>query len=88
MATAASTEGAEAAAMEGRVAESPGVKEVTRHPLFDEQLPSKPVYRIVITGGPCAGKTTSMARITDFLRSRTLGCHCISLMPHDRRAPD
>eukprot|EP00038_Savillea_parva_P014617 m.11555 g.11555 ORF g.11555 m.11555 type:complete len:432 (-) comp2853_c0_seq1:115-1410(-) len=39
-------------------------------PSFDARLPKKAVYRVVITGGPCAGKTTSMARVTEFLRAR------------------
>lgn len=30
----------------------------------------RPLYKVVLTGGPCAGKTTSMVRLTDFLRSR------------------
>jgi predicted ATPase len=29
-----------------------------------------PVYKIVLTGGPCGGKTTSLARISSFLRER------------------
>ena len=27
-------------------------------------------YKIVFTGGPCAGKTTALARVSNFLRSR------------------
>ena len=27
-----------------------------------------PVYKIVLTGGPCGGKTTAMARLSDFFR--------------------
>jgi predicted ATPase len=29
-----------------------------------------PVYKIIITGGPCGGKTTAMARLFSFLRER------------------
>lgn len=29
-----------------------------------------PVYKIVLTGGPCGGKTTAMARLSIFLRER------------------
>lgn len=29
-----------------------------------------PVYKVVLTGGPCAGKTTAMARLSTFLRER------------------
>ncbi|KAL7540983.1 hypothetical protein ACHAXR_010537 [Thalassiosira sp. AJA248-18] len=32
--------------------------------------PPNPVYKIVLTGGPCGGKTTSMARLAPYLRER------------------
>eukprot|EP00035_Acanthoeca_spectabilis_P020951 m.435474 g.435474 ORF g.435474 m.435474 type:complete len:426 (+) comp17852_c0_seq1:101-1378(+) len=60
----------EGAAAAGGSTMLPPPQSPIRRPSFDPKLPSKPVYRIVITGGPCAGKTTSMARITDFLRAR------------------
>lgn len=33
-------------------------------------LPPAPMYKIVLTGGPCGGKTTSMARLAPYLRER------------------
>ena len=37
----------------------------------EEEDDSKPnVYRIVLTGGPCAGKTTALARLSGFLSER------------------
>jgi len=32
--------------------------------------PPAPIYKIVLTGGPCGGKTTSMARLSPYLRER------------------
>jgi len=32
--------------------------------------PTAPLYKIVLTGGPCGGKTTSLARLSSFLRER------------------
>jgi len=32
--------------------------------------PPSPVYKIVLTGGPCGGKTTSLARLSPYLRER------------------
>ncbi|KAL7555218.1 hypothetical protein ACHAWF_018963 [Thalassiosira exigua] len=32
--------------------------------------PPAPVYKIVLTGGPCGGKTTSLARLSPYLRER------------------
>ena len=29
-----------------------------------------PIYRLVLTGGPCAGKTSAMARLRGYLESR------------------
>jgi len=29
-----------------------------------------PLYKIVLTGGPCSGKTTGLARVSSFLRER------------------
>ena len=37
----------------------------------DEDLgPARHVYRIVLTGGPCAGKTTALARLAGYLQER------------------
>lgn len=36
----------------------------------DDSSPYVPVYRIVLTGGPCSGKTTGLARLSSFLRER------------------
>jgi len=40
-----------------------------RHSIRSE-VPSEgtPLYKVVLTGGPCGGKTTAMARLTDFFR--------------------
>jgi predicted ATPase len=35
-----------------------------------ESSKTKPVYKIVLTGGPCAGKTTALDRLSAFLRER------------------
>jgi predicted ATPase len=32
--------------------------------------PDFPLYRIVLTGGPCGGKTTALARLSSYLRER------------------
>lgn len=32
--------------------------------------PPAPIYKIVLTGGPCGGKTTSLARLSPYLRER------------------
>lgn len=32
--------------------------------------PPSPIYKIVLTGGPCGGKTTSLARLSPYLRER------------------
>ena len=32
--------------------------------------PPAPIYKIVLTGGPCGGKTTSLARLAPYLRER------------------
>ena len=36
-----------------------------------------PIYRFVVTGGPCAGKTTCLSRMSNFLRDR--GFHVYSV---------
>ena len=36
----------------------------------DDDDATRHVYRIVLTGGPCAGKTTAMARLSGFLQER------------------
>jgi len=33
-------------------------------------LPPSPLYKIVLTGGPCGGKTTALARLSSYLRER------------------
>lgn len=33
-------------------------------------VPQAPVYKIVLTGGPCGGKTTALARLMPYLRER------------------
>ena len=33
-------------------------------------VPPNPVYKIVLTGGPCGGKTTLLARLSPYLRER------------------
>lgn len=35
-----------------------------------KKSPEPPLYKIVLTGGPCGGKTTSLARLSSFLRQR------------------
>lgn len=40
-----------------------------------EQVPS--IHRIAITGGPCAGKTTALAEISERLRSRGFGVYIV-----------
>lgn len=39
--------------------------------------PVAPVYRIVISGGPCGGKTTAMAEISERLRGRGFGVYVV-----------
>lgn len=36
----------------------------------DQSAPSGPVFRIAFTGGPCGGKTTALAEMSERLRSR------------------
>ncbi len=31
---------------------------------------SAPFYKLVLTGGPCGGKTTALARLSSYLRER------------------
>lgn len=35
------------------------------------------VHRFVLTGGPCAGKTTALARISNYLRQRGFRVFCV-----------
>lgn len=39
--------------------------------------PVAPVYRVVLSGGPCGGKTTAMAEISERLRSRGFGVYVV-----------
>jgi thymidylate kinase len=39
--------------------------------------PVAPVYRVCLTGGPCSGKTSSVAEISDRLRSRGFGVYVV-----------
>lgn len=39
--------------------------------------PQLPIYKIVLTGGPCAGKTTAMARLSSFLRARNFRVYTV-----------
>lgn len=39
--------------------------------------PDVPFYKFVLTGGPCGGKTTALARLSNFLRER--GFHVVTL---------
>jgi hypothetical protein len=36
-------------------------------PIVESSKPASRVYRVVLTGGPCAGKTTALARLTERL---------------------
>lgn len=38
--------------------------------IFQFESGSIPFYKIVLTGGPCAGKTTALARVSSYLRER------------------
>lgn len=38
---------------------------------------SKNIYKIVLTGGPCAGKTTALTTISDRLRERGFRVYCV-----------
>jgi hypothetical protein len=33
-------------------------------------VPPHPIYKIVMTGGPCGGKTTCLERLSNYLRER------------------
>lgn len=33
-------------------------------------IPPHPIYKIVMTGGPCGGKTTCLERLSNYLRER------------------
>lgn len=39
--------------------------------------PAPSIYRIAITGGPCAGKTTALAEVSERLRSRGFGVYVV-----------
>lgn len=39
-------------------------------PLQSGQKDIAPIYKFVLTGGPCAGKTTSLDRLSTFFRDR------------------
>ncbi|KAK4537529.1 hypothetical protein CDCA_CDCA13G3554 [Cyanidium caldarium] len=41
-----------------------------RLPPISSSQPAAPIFRIVLTGGPCAGKTTAMSTLAERLRSR------------------
>ena len=38
----------------------------------NEQSNDAPLYKIVLTGGPCGGNTTSLARLSSYLRDEAL----------------
>ena len=67
----------------GEAATSRGLKDEKE----DSDDGSKPrVFRIVLTGGPCGGKTTALARLSDFFRTNgepsiTLVCPTEPLTP-------
>lgn len=50
----------------------------TRDPLLDARFTSRnsasnersPVYKFVLTGGPCAGKTTALSRMSTFFSDK------------------
>ena len=35
------------------------------------------IVRVALTGGPCAGKTTILSKLTNFLESRGFGVLCV-----------
>ena len=41
-----------------------------------EKRPTIPLFKFILTGGPCAGKTTSIARLSSFLRERGFEVIC------------
>ena len=54
-------------------------------------IPPHPIYKIVMTGGPCGGKTTCLERLSNYLRERgfevitwcahvVLFCHLLECM--------
>ena len=49
---------------------SSGLTSPERRNLDDTLRGNAPIYKFVITGGPCAGKTTAMERLQVFLRER------------------
>ena len=36
-----------------------------------------PIYRFVVTGGPCAGKTTCLSRMSNFLQDRGFNVYSV-----------
>jgi hypothetical protein len=36
----------------------------------EDRASKKPLFKFILTGGPCGGKTTAIARLTSFLRER------------------
>jgi len=36
----------------------------------EDHASKKPLFKFILTGGPCGGKTTAIARLTSFLRER------------------
>lgn len=49
---------------------SPFLEEDTEAQRNLHNSPNVPFYKFVLTGGPCAGKTTALARVSTFLRER------------------
>ena len=43
----------------------------------EESVPLHPIYRFVVTGGPCAGKTTCLSRMSQFLRARGFSVYSV-----------
>lgn len=67
---------ADATGPEGKRAKTPGAEDALRRPSVPQSVPgnpklfSKTIHKFVLTGGPCAGKTSSLARVSNFLRTR------------------
>lgn len=51
-----------------------GAQSVGRDPLAEGRSSageqSAPVYKFVLTGGPCAGKTTALLKMSDYFRGK------------------
>ena len=52
-------------------------KEVSLKAALTEYQKRRGVYKFVVTGGPCSGKTTSMERIQVYLRERGFRCFTV-----------